>query len=134
MPPLRRAGKVKTQMRFIRVIKFGTYLQSNNTFPLPHTCTYLPSNSEAITLQYGRPHPSEGKREMRNVWLNPSAPTAALWSRRNFSYVNTADFTHGFQTFSPLVANVWHSTESFHLLSLSRLECPKAVFLAQFYS
>ena len=45
-----------------------------------------------------------------------------------------ANSTHGFLISSPLVANVWHSMKSFHHLSLSRLECPKAVFLAQAYS
>ena len=39
--------------------------------------------------------------------------------------------TQGLLTSSTLVPNVWHSTESFHLLSLSRLECSKAVFWVQ---
>jgi len=42
--------------------------------------------------------------------------------------------THGFLTSSTLVTNVWLSTESFHLLSLSMLVYPKAVFWAQSYS
>ena len=37
-------------------------------------------------------------------------------------------------TSSTLAAIVWLSTKSFHLLFLSRLECPKAVFWAQSYS
>ena len=41
--------------------------------------------------------------------------------------------THCLLTSSTLVANVWLSTEPFHL-SLSRLECLKAVFWAQSYS
>ena len=45
-----------------------------------------------------------------------------------------ANSTHGLMTSFTLVANVWPSTESFHLLSLSRLECPKTVFWAQSYS
>ena len=37
-------------------------------------------------------------------------------------------------TSSPLVVNVWLSTEPFHLLSLSRQEYHKAVFKAPYYS
>ena len=45
-----------------------------------------------------------------------------------------ANSTHGLLTSSALVAKVWLFPESFHLLSLSRLECPKAVFRVQSYS
>ena len=37
-------------------------------------------------------------------------------------------------TSSTLTTNVWHSAESFHLLSLSRLELYKAVIWVQCYS
>ena len=53
--------------------------------------------------------------------------TVCLWHSK-------ANSTHSFLMSSTLVNNVWHSTESFQLLSLSRLECPKAVFWVQLYS
>ena len=56
------------------------------------------------------------------------------YSPNSLPMVFKANSTHGLLTLSVLVANVWHSTESFHLLSLSRLECPKAVFWAQYFS
>ena len=45
-----------------------------------------------------------------------------------------ANSTNGFLTSSTLGANVWLSTESLLLFSLSRLECHKAVFWASSYS
>ena len=47
--------------------------------------------------------------------------------------LSTLSMTSKGNSTSTLVANMWLSTESF-LLSLSRLECPKAVFWAQYYS
>ena len=61
------------------------------------------------------------------------------YSPNSLPMTSKTNSTHGFLTFYTLVANVWLSsgldwTASLHLLSLSRLECPKAVFWAQSYS
>ena len=57
----------------------------------------------------------------------PSSPKGLLM-------VSKANSTHGLLTSSTLIANVWQSTESFHLLALSRKQSPKAVFWVQSYS
>ena len=41
-----------------------------------------------------------------------------LCSPNSLPKTSKANFTHGLLTSSPLVANVWHSPESFHLLSV----------------
>ena len=78
------------------------------------------------------------RHEIRAVSLDISRVFDTVWHPallfKLSAYGIKANSTPGSLTSSTLVTNVWHSTESFHLLSLSRLECPKAVFWAQSYS
>ena len=55
------------------------------------------------------------------TYLAPCSPNS-------LPMTSQANSTHGLLTFSTLSANMCHSMESFHLLSLFKLECPKAVF------
>ena len=48
-------------------------------------------------------------------------------SPNSLPVASKANSIHDLMTSSSLVAFVWHSMESFHLITLSRMECTKAV-------
>ena len=50
------------------------------------------------------------------------------YSPNSLPMASKPNSTHGLLISSTLEADVWHLMGSFHLLSLSRLECSKAVF------
>ena len=69
------------------------------------------------------------RHDIRAISLDISHAFDAVWHLALHSKLSAfSNDTHGLFTSSTLVANVWLSMESFHLLFLPKLECPKAVF------
>ena len=72
------------------------------------------------------------RKEIRAVSLDISHAVDTVWHPALLSKLSAYGIQnqHDFLT-STLKANMWLSKESFHLLSQLRMECPKAVILAQ---